>query len=335
MKTKKFLSTFLSMLLITVTIISFSSIPVSAKVTVLYTPPFEDHDHWYTGIGGSATYGTYVLGYLNSANKHLDFIYEDGIATVFPTGRSIIDRSYWEGSWVGYIDMTYVYEEPIEIDLNQAVFEYDIETIKEWSVKLYFQDINGNEHPAAFSLSYPLNIVAGDGINGLGGKYKGSFNMLEAIQKYYLTQKKEWGLTLDSKVRITKIAIMHNDYQGYDGRDFKDLEKDIYRKLRIVKDTSQPDIFKPVTTEEPNQTSTTASTTGITTITTTVPVTSGTVGTGTTTEAPNDGPVIGKPFYRQPLFIVLIIVAAVIVLGAVVLFVIKVLPKIKSKSKTE
>ena len=50
MKAKKLFKTFLAMMLITVTIIGFGSIPVGAKVTVLYTPPFEDHDRWYTGI---------------------------------------------------------------------------------------------------------------------------------------------------------------------------------------------------------------------------------------------------------------------------------------------
>jgi hypothetical protein len=323
MKAKKLFKTFLAMMLITVTIIGFGSIPVGAKVTVLYTPPFEDHDRWYTGIGGSATHGVYIWGYLNSANSYLNLVYEDGIAYVSPTGKSVTDKAFWEGHCIGWLEMVYAYDEPIEIDLNQAVLEYDIEMPREWTVKLYFQDLNGNESPTPFMLSIPVNVLASDNAHGKPGSYKGSINMLEAIQKYYITVKKEWGLTLDSKVRLSRISIVHSDYYT------QEVSTSIIKKLRIVKDTSLPDIFKPVTTtEEPSQTSATTTTEAEITTTTSSAATTGTVDSPTeTTKASGSEPAQGKPFYKQPLFIALIIIAAIAIFAVYVIILIRIKAK--------
>ena len=94
--------------------------------------------------------------------------------------------------------MIYAYDEPIEIDLNQAVLEYDIEMPREWTVKLYFKDVNGNESPTPFMLSQMVNAIASDRLHTVSGSYKGSLNMLEAIQSI-TSREKEWGLTLDSR----------------------------------------------------------------------------------------------------------------------------------------
>lgn len=324
MKAKKLFKTFLAMMLITVTIIGFGSIPVSAKVTVLYTPPFEDHDRWYTGIGGDATQGgVYVWGYLNSANAYLNMDYKDGVAYISSNGKSVTDKAFWVGHCIGWLEMIYAYDEPIEIDLNQAVLEYDIEMSREWTVKLYFKDVNGNESPTPFMLSQMVNAIASDRLHAVSGSYKGSLNMLEAIQKNYLSQKKEWGLTLDSKVRISKISIVHNAYFT------QQPATDIIRKLRIVKDTSLPDIFKPVTTtEEPSQTSATTTTEAEITTTTSSAATTGTVDSPTeTTKASGSEPAQGKPFYKQPLFIALIIVAAIAIFAVYVIILIRIKAK--------
>ena len=59
----------------------FRQYSVSAKVTVLYTPPFEDHDRWYTGLEAMPLTGL-CMGILNSANAYLNMDYKDGVAYI-------------------------------------------------------------------------------------------------------------------------------------------------------------------------------------------------------------------------------------------------------------
>ena len=67
-----------------------------------------------------------IWGYLNSANSYLNLVYET-VLPMSPTGKSVTDKAFWEGHCIGWLEMVYAYDEPIEIDLNQAVLEYDIE----------------------------------------------------------------------------------------------------------------------------------------------------------------------------------------------------------------